>query len=60
LVLQLDNFNQGAYSMKIRLIAVIALIASVLGFAPAHAAEQRVGEQIQRGMIWDFEVSCEL
>jgi hypothetical protein len=28
--------------MKIRLIALISLIASVLGFAPAHAAETRV------------------
>ncbi len=28
--------------MKIRLVAVIALIASVLGFAPAQAAERRV------------------
>ena len=28
--------------MKIRLVAVIALFASVLGFAPAQAAETRV------------------
>ena len=30
------------FPMKIRLVAVVALIASVLGFAPAQAAESRV------------------